>query len=237
MAGNSGDGIMTLRIGILVFPDVQQLDLTGPYEVFASLPGTEVRLLWKETEEVRSSNGLWLRPDARFEETPQLDVVCVPGGAGVNALMQDEAVLAFLRRQAEGARFVTSVCTGALVLGAAELLRGKRATTHWSVHDLLPRFGAIPVQARTVRDGTLVTGGGVTAGIDFALTLAAELLGREVAEAVQLGLEYAPAPPFDAGRPETAPPGVLAAVRARGAAMRRAREDIITAIAPARHRT
>lgn len=221
---------MTLRIGILVFPQVQQLDLTGPYEVFSSLPDTKVELLWKRVEEIPSATGLRLRPDTCFAEAAPMDVICVPGGIGVNALLRDGEVLDFLRRQAAGARYVTSVCTGALVLGAAGLLRGRRATTHWSAHDLLARFGAEPVQARVVRDGRLVTGGGVTAGIDFALTLAAELMGREAAEAVQLGLEYAPAPPFDAGRPETAPAAVLEAARRRGAEARRAREEIIAAI-------
>ena len=167
-----------LQIGLLAFPNVQQLDLTGPYEVFASWPGARVRLVGKTLEPVISSTGLWLKPDASFDDCPQLDVICVPGGFGINALMADEATLAFVRRQAEGARFVTSVCTGALVLGAAGLLKGKRATTHWASHHLLATLGAIPVQARVVRDGRLVTGGGVTAGIDFALTLLAELAGR-----------------------------------------------------------
>ncbi len=162
-----------------------------------------------------SSTGLWLKPDASFDDCPQLDVICVPGGFGINALMADETTLAFVRRQAEGARFVTSVCTGALVLGAAGLLKGKRATTHWASHHLLATLGAIPVQARVVRDGRLVTGGGVTAGIDFALTLLAELAGREVAEAIELNLEYAPAPPFNAGSPETAPAATVAEVRKR----------------------
>jgi len=204
-----------LQFGLLVFPNVQQLDLTGPYEVFATWPGTRVRLVAKTLEPVTSLTGLVLKPDASFEDCPQLDVLCVPGGAGVNALMTDEATLAFLRRQSEGARFITSVCTGALVLGAAGLLRGKRATTHWASHDLLETLGAVPVHARVVRDGKLMTGGGVTAGIDFALTLIAELAGREVAEAIELSLEYAPAPPFDAGSPETAPAPVVQAVRRR----------------------
>ena len=194
-----------MQFGLLVFPNVQQLDLTGPYEVFASWPQARVRLVAKTLEPVTSSTGLVLKPDASFDDCPQLDVLCVPGGAGVNALMADDATIAFVRQQAEGARFVTSVCTGALVLGAAGLLKGKRATTHWASHHLLATLGAIPVQARVVRDGNLMTGGGVTAGIDFALALIAEVAGREVAEAIELSLEYAPAPPFNAGRPETAP--------------------------------
>ncbi len=209
------DDSTPLEFGLLVFPKVQQLDLTGPYEVFASWPRARVRLVAKTLEPVISSTGLVLKPDLSFADCPQLDVLCIPGGVGINALMSDEATLDFVRAQSDGARFVTSVCTGALVLGAAGLLRGKRATTHWASHHLLATFGAKPVHARVVRHGNLVTGGGVTAGIDFALTLIAELAGREGAEAIELSLEYAPAPPFNAGSPETAPTGVAAAVRKR----------------------
>ena len=219
-----------LSIGMLVFPKVQQLDLTGPYEVFASIPGASVRLLWKELDPIVSATGLVLIPDTRLAEAPQLDVLCVPGGAGVNALLEDEAVLAFLRRQSAGARFVASVCTGALVLAAAGLLAGKRATTHWASHDFLARLGAIPEQARVVADGKFISGGGVTAGIDMALTLAAELLDRERAEAIQLHLEYAPAPPFTAGSPETAPARTIARVRAATRASREEREGIVSRI-------
>ena len=204
-----------LQFGLLAFPQVQQLDLTGPYEVFATWPRGRVRLVAKTLDPVTSATGLVLKPDVSFDDCPQLDVLCIPGGAGVNGLMADEPTLAFIRRQAEGARFVTSVCTGALVLGAAGLLRGKRATTHWASHYLLESLGAIPVHARVVRDGNLMSGGGVTAGIDFALTLIAELAGREVAEAIELSLEYAPAPPFEAGSPETAPAAVVEALRKR----------------------
>jgi cyclohexyl-isocyanide hydratase len=218
---------MTIRIGLLVFPRVQQLDLTGPYEVFASLPEAEMHLPAASLAPVVSATGLVLTPTVTLAECPQLDVLCVPGGVGVNALLRDEAVLGFVRRQAAGARFVTSVCTGALVLGAAGLLRGKRATTHWAAHDLLAGFGAIPVRARVVRDGGLVTGGGVTAGIDFALTVVAELAGQAAAEAIALQLEYAPAPPFDGGSPDRASAGVLAAARAQGAASRAERERIL----------
>ncbi|WP_336489187.1 DJ-1/PfpI family protein [Methylobacterium nigriterrae] len=222
---------MTLDIGFLLFPDVQQLDLTGPYEVFASLPGTRLHLAAERPGPVIASTGLTLAPTVTFADCPALDVLCVPGGRGVDALLTHAPTLAFVRAQAAQARLVTSVCTGALVLGAAGLLRGRRATTHWGVHDLLPAFGAIPTQGRLVRDGNLVTGGGVTAGIDFALALAVELVGPVEAEAAGLALEYAPAPPFGSGRPEHASAPVLAAARARLAPGRRAREAILAEIA------
>lgn len=220
-----------MEIGFLVFPKVQQLDLTGPYEVLASWPEARVHLVARSREPVVSATGLKLTPDVTFAECPPLDVICVPGGDGVNALLGDEETLAFLRRQAAGARFVTSVCTGALVLGAAGLLKGKRATTHWASHEYLAAFGAIPVHARVVRDGNLMTGGGVTAGIDFALTLVAELAGRAVAEAIQLNLEYAPAPPFDAGGPDTAPPAVVERMRRLTATRRAERGRLVAAAA------
>ncbi|AWN43526.1 DJ-1/PfpI family protein [Methylobacterium durans] len=221
---------MTLRIGLLVFPGVQQLDLTAPYEVFAALPGAEMHLVAADLAPVRSTTGLVLTPTTRLADCPDLDVVCVPGGSGVNALMRDATALAFLRRQAGTARHLTSVCTGALVLGAAGLLRGRRATTHWAAHDLLPAFGAIPVRERVVRDGALLTGGGVTAGIDFALALAAEIAGETAAHGIQLALEYAPAPPFAAGHPDEAPEAARAAARERLAPSRRERERIVAEI-------
>lgn len=220
-----------LRIDLLLFPRLTQLDMTGPFEVFARVPGAEVRLVWKTTDPVRSDTGLAMLPDATFADCPPLDVLCVPGGPGVAALMEDAEVLAFLRAQARGARFVTSVCTGALVLGAAGLLKGVRATTHWASHDFLAPLGAQPVAARWVRDGRIVTGGGVTAGIDFALALVAEMLSPEAAQAIQLQIEYAPAPPFAAGSPATAPAAVLAAAKARGAGMRAEREALIARVA------
>ena len=221
---------MSLEIGILVFPGVQQLDLTGPYEVFASLPEAKVHLVWKDRAAITSATGLVLGPTMTFGECPALDVLCVPGGGGINALLQDAVVLDFLRAQAKRARYVTSVCTGSLVLGAAGLLKGRRATTHWFSHDFLERFGAIPVHGRVVRDGNLITAGGVTAGIDFGLAVVAELVGKEQAEAIQLGLEYAPEPPFAAGTPEEAPAAVLATVKDRLAATRKAREDIVNKV-------
>ncbi|MGV8920891.1 MAG: DJ-1/PfpI family protein [Pseudomonas sp.] len=221
---------MTLHIGLLVFPNVQQLDLTGPYDVFASLPEVTVHLIWKTLDPIRASTGLTLVPTMDFANCPALDVICIPGGKGVDPLMEDAETLAFIQRQAANARFVTSVCTGALVLGAAGLLRGRRATTHWASHGLLEAFGAIAVQGRVVRDGNLMSGGGITAGIDFALTLVAELFGDQEAQATQLQLEYAPAPPFNAGRPETAPPEVLALTRQRGAALLAQREQIVARV-------
>jgi len=222
---------MTLHIGLLLFPRVQQLDLTGPYEVLASLPGTTMHLVAATLAPVASATGLVLAPTVSFADCPPLDVICVPGGVGVNALLTDAATLDFVRRQAEGARYVTSVCTGALVLGAAGLLRGRRATTHWASHDLLAAFGAIPVHARVVQDGNLLTGGGVTAGIDFGLTLVAALAGRAAAEAIQLALEYAPAPPFAAGAPETAPVAVVAAARAGLAGTLAERRALVASVA------
>jgi cyclohexyl-isocyanide hydratase len=217
-----------LSFGFLVFPDIQQLDLTGPYEFVSVLDAPkEVHLLWRDRAPVRSTTGIMLAPTRTFADCPPLDVLCVPGGVGVNALMRDEAVLDFLCVQAARVRYLTSVCTGSLVLGAAGLLRGKRATTHWSARDLLAGFGAEPTEGRVVRDGNLITAGGVTAGIDFALTIVAELCGVEAAQACQLQLEYAPAPPFDAGTPETAPESVVAEVRARGVPTRREREAIV----------
>lgn len=218
---------MALQIGFLVFPRVQLLDLTGPYDVLASMADTEVRLISKTRDCITTNNGLVMRSDTSFEDCPPLDVLCVPGGSGVGDLIADQATLAFLRHHAAHVRYLTSVCTGALVLGAAGLLRGRRATTHWAFHSLLEPFGAIPVRERVVRDGNLITGGGITAGIDFALTLAAELIGREAAEALQLELEYAPAPPFDAGSPDTAPRAVVERVRAATAASLAARTQIV----------
>jgi cyclohexyl-isocyanide hydratase len=218
---------MTLRFGILIFPNVQQLDLTGPYEVFASAKGAEVVLIWKDRNPVLSSTGLTLMPTATFDDCPPLDVICVPGGGGVNPLLEDETVLEFVRSRAAEVHYVTSVCSGAIVLGAAGLLHGKRATTHWYAHDFLADFGAIPVDARIVEDGKLITAGGVTSGIDFGLAVVARLLGQAEAETVQLILEYAPAPPFRSGTPAEASPQVLARAKQRLATSRAVREEIM----------
>ncbi|MBV6753758.1 DJ-1/PfpI family protein [Pseudomonas chlororaphis] len=222
---------MTLHIGFLLFPKVQQLDLTGPYDVLASLPDARIHLIWKDLAPVTSSTGLVFTPTTTFEDCPPLDVICIPGGAGVGPLMEDAETLSFIVRQATQARYVTSVCTGSLVLGAAGLLQGRKATTHWAYHNLLATLGAIPVKDRVVRDGNLLTGGGITAGIDFALTLVAELVGAQEAQAIQLQLEYAPAPPFNAGSPETAPADVLAIALQRVAEPQRQRALITERVA------
>ncbi len=204
-----------LKIGFLVFPRVTQLDLTGPAQVFSTLPDVEVHLVWKRIEPVNSDSVLILTPTVTFSDCPQLDIICVPGGLGTNDLINDEEVLTFLRKQAEGAKYITSVCTGSLVLGAAGLLRGYRAATHWTAMDFLGEFGAIPTKTRVCIDRDRVTGGGVTAGIDFALTLVSMLMNRQIAEAIQLRLEYDPAPPFNAGSPDTAPAAMVAAIKER----------------------
>jgi len=215
---------MPFQTGLLLFPNLTQLDMTGPYEVFTKFPDSEVHLLWKTLDPVTAAGGMRLLPSTTFADCPQLDLVCVPGGAGMNPLLNDEEVLDFLRRQAPGARYVTSVCTGSLVLGAAGLLQGRRATTHWMSLPMLAAFGCEPVAERVVVDGNVITGGGVTAGIDFALTVAGELLGAEAAERIQLGMEYDPHPPFDAGSPERAGASVVDAVCKAAAARQTERE-------------
>ena len=188
-----------LQIGIVLFPRVTQLDFTGPLQVFSSVPGAKVHLIWKRIEPLPSDSIMSITPTTTFADCPQLDVLCVPGGVGTDDMVNDEEMLAFVKKQAEGARYVTSVCTGSLVLGAAGLLRGYRATTHWSQMEALAPFGAIPTNTRVCVDRNRLTGGGVTAGIDFALRIAADVAGRDVAEAIQLGIEYDPQPPFDSG--------------------------------------
>lgn len=218
---------MRFQIGLLLFPNLAQLDLTGPYEVFTKFPDTEVHLLWKTLDPVTAGGGMRLLPTTTFAESPQLDLICVPGGAGMNPLLNDEETLDFVRRQASETRYVTSVCTGSLVLGAAGLLRGKRATTHWMSLPMLAAFGCEPVAERVVVDGNVITGGGVTAGIDFALTVAGEMFGAEVARRIQLGIEYDPQPPFDAGAPQRADASVVAAVREAAAARQGEREAAV----------
>ncbi len=208
-----------------MFPKVTQLDFTGPLQVFASVPGAKVHLIWKRIEPVATDTVLTIMPTTSFADCPQLDVICVPGGAGTDDMVNDEEILQFLRRQAGAAKYVTSVCTGSLVLGAAGLLNGYRATTHWTAMEYLAPYGALPANTRVCVDRNRVTGGGVTAGIDFALTLVSIMVDRETAEAVQLRLEYNPAPPFTSGSPDTAPPQVLARLKQRIAEGRARRSD------------
>jgi cyclohexyl-isocyanide hydratase len=218
---------MPFHIGLLLFPDITQLDLTGPYEVFIKFPEAKVHLVWKTLTPVTAGGGMQILPTTTFADCPPLDLICVPGGAGMNPLLNDAETLDFIRRQAEGARYVTSVCTGALVLGAAGLLRGKRAATHWMSREMLSAFGAVPVAERFVIDGNVVTGGGVTAGIDFALAIAAHVFGPDLAKAIQLGIEYDPHPPFDAGSPESAEPALVAKVRASAASRQAVRQAAV----------
>lgn len=210
---NRRTSTITFQIGMLIFPDIMQLDMTGPHEVFTKMPDTEVMTVWKTLDPVTAGGGMRILPDVTYDTCPALDLICVPGGAGMNPLLNDEETLNFIRKQAESAQYVTSVCTGSLVLGAAGLLKGKRAACHWMSRDMLKEFGAVPDGARVVIDGKFISGGGVTAGIDFGLTIAAEILGEERAKAIQLGIEYAPDPPFDAGVPEAAGQAIEQAAR------------------------
>jgi cyclohexyl-isocyanide hydratase len=202
-----------LQIGSLLFEGLDQIDLTGPFEVFSRIPNSTYRIFAKTTSPVRDLRGLRLTPDAILTEAPLLDLLHVPGGFGQEPLMGDEDVLGWIREQAAGVRCLFSVCTGALICGAAGLLKGRRATTHWASMHLLPFFGAIPVDERVVTDRNLVSAAGVTAGIDGALRVAADLRGVEVAQAIQLSIAYAPEPPFSSGTPESAPPAILERVR------------------------
>lgn len=190
-----------IKIVSLVFPNLTLLDLAGPAQVFSHVPDVEQHFVWHRLEPVQSDAGFCVLPTSTFADAPQADVVFVPGGLGAFEMFEDEVVLEFLRTQAPGARYLTSVCTGAFTLAAAGLLVGRRATTHWAWFDLLPQLGVVPVRERVVRDGNVITGAGVTSGIDFALTVTAELVGGDVAKGRQLTLEYSPAPPFDAGTP------------------------------------
>jgi cyclohexyl-isocyanide hydratase len=205
-----------LQIGSLLFEDLDQIDLTGPFEVLSRLDHATTKFYGLSPAPVRDMKGLRLTPDAPLKEAPQLDVLHVPGGPGQEALMENQEVLSWVRTQAAGAKIVFSVCTGALICGAAGLLKGRRATTHWTARSLLPYFGATPVDARVVMDGPLVCAAGVTAGIDGALRVAAMLRGQAAAEAIQLYMQYAPEPPFDAGSPMSAPREIVA--QAEGAA-------------------
>jgi cyclohexyl-isocyanide hydratase len=193
------------NVGFVIFPQLTQLDFTGPLQVLSRLPQSRMHIIAKSEAPVPSDCGLSLVPTHTFATSPDLDLICVPGGFGVREAMDDKETVDFVRRQARGAKYVTSVCTGAFVLGAAGLLKGRRATTHWAYTDLLPLVGATYEKARVVKDGNVITAGGVTSGIDFGLTVVAEVAGENMAQAVQLSIEYDPAPPFDAGHPDRAP--------------------------------
>jgi cyclohexyl-isocyanide hydratase len=217
-------------IGMLIFPRLTQLDMTGPYEVLARLPDTKVELVARTLDPVTTDRGMQIVPTVTYDSCPPLDVVMVPGGPGQQDLMEDEAALSFLRKQAATAQYVTSVCTGSLVLGAAGLLKGKRATCHWAALEHLKPLGAIPVSEKVVIDGNIVTGAGVTSGIDFALTLAAILESEEVAREIQLQIEYDPDPPFDSGSPKTAARETLDTVKGRLAKLNEERRAVATRV-------
>ncbi|MCZ8193272.1 DJ-1/PfpI family protein [Brevundimonas sp.] len=204
-----------MRVGFLVFPGVTQLDFTGPLQVVSAAPGIETAVIAKDRQPIRSDGGLTIVADHAFNDAPPLDVLCVPGGLGVPDAIRDPALMAYVKRAGAEATWLTSVCTGVFILGTAGFTDGRRATTHWAFHHLLPLIGAVPEKSRVVTDGNLISGGGVTAGIDFGLSLIGALVGETAARAVQLGVEYDPAPPFNSGSPDRAPPPLTAAVTAR----------------------
>ncbi len=220
-----------MHVVMLLYPRMTQLDLTGPFEVLSHFKELDLHLVWKTADPVADGGGLRILPTTTFADCPQADILFVPGGPGQLALMEDQEVLAFLREQAKNAGYVTSVCTGSLVLAAAGLLTGHQATCHWLSIDQLKHFGVEPVPERVVVDRDRVTGAGVTSGIDFALTLAASLFGEERARRVQLAMEYDPKPPFKEGSPRTASPALLAAVRDAAAAFQRRRDEVARAAA------
>ena len=194
------------NIGFVIFPDLTQLDFTGPLQVLSRLPQSAIHIVAKSAAPVPSDCGLGLVPTCTFANSPPLDLICIPGGSeGVAGIINDRETIEFVRHKASAAKYITSVCTGAFVLGVAGLLRGRRATTHWAYTDLLPLVGATYEKARVVKDGNVITGGGVTAGIDFALSVIAEIAGETTARKIQLGIEYDPSPPFDSGHPDKAP--------------------------------
>jgi cyclohexyl-isocyanide hydratase len=201
------------NLGFVIFPELTQLDFTGPQQVLARLPQSAMHVIAKSAAPVLSDSSLSLVPTHTFENCPQLDLICVPGGStGVVRAMGDRETIEFIRRQSASAKYVTSVCTGAFILGAAGLLKRRRATTHWAFTELLPLVGATHEKARVVKDGNVITAGGVTSGIDFGLSVVAEIAGEATAQAIQLGIEYDPDPPFDAGHPDCAPDTAKAAV-------------------------
>ena len=220
-----------MHIAFLLFPGITQLDLTGPAQFLSRLPDAKVDLVWEAIEPVPTDAGFAIMPTATFAQVPRADLLCVPGGMGIAEVIDNPATLDWVRQVGESAQWVTSVCTGALVLGAAGLLKGYKATTHWAWHDKLALFGAEPVHARHVIDRNRATGGGVTAGIDFALALMARIAGEDHARAVQLALEYDPAPPFDCGSPGKAGAELVAVYQARAARLAPGRMEQLEASA------
>lgn len=218
------------RIVFILYPRLTQLDFTGPYEVLARMPGAEVIVASKEGGELKSELGLTFAGLTRLADIDSCDLICIPGGPGQTEAMLDPDFMAQVKRLGEGAEYVTSVCTGSLILGAAGLIKGKRAGSHWAYRELLANFGAIPDPARVVRDGNAFTGGGVTAGIDIALTIVSELKGADVAKTIQLALEYDPEPPFVSGRPEKAEPHIVANVKEMFAAFASQRQKAIESL-------
>jgi cyclohexyl-isocyanide hydratase len=211
------------NVGFVIFPDLTQLDFTGPQQVLARLPQSAMHIVAKSAAPVPSDSDLSLVPTHTFENCPRLDLICIPGGiTGVVRAMGDRETIAFVQRQSSTAKYVTSVCTGAFVLGAAGLLKGRRATTHWAFTELLPLIGATHEKKRVVKDGNLITAGGVTSGIDFGLRVVADLAGDTVAQGIQLSLEYDPDPPFASGHPDRASESVMASLSPR---YERARAD------------
>jgi len=209
------DSPKPFHIVFLLFDGITQLDFTGPAQVLSRISGAVLHTAARDIEPIQTDSGFAILPSTKFADCPQADLLCVPGGFGIRDVIQDEATLQFLRDQAAGAKYVTSVCTGSLALGAAGLLEGKRATSHWAYTGLLEKFGATHEKARVVKEGNVITAGGVTSGIDFALTVVAEIAGQQVAESIQLSLEYDPHPPFNSGHPDVANPKTLALMRER----------------------
>ncbi len=222
-----------MNVVMLLYPAMTQLDLTGPFEVFSRFKELKLHLAWKTLEPVTDISGLRLLPTTTLDDCPQADILFVPGGPGQIELMADTQVLSFLRKQAEGAAYITSVCTGSLVLAAAGLLTNHRATCHWLSLDQLAHFGGGPVAGRVVVDGNRVTGGGVTSGIDFALTLTTKLFGEERAKRAQLFMEYDPAPPFPGGSPRSSEASLVASIRDETAAFQTRRDEVARAAAAA----
>ena len=203
------------KIVFLLFDGITQLDFTGPAQFLARMPGAVVHTAAKSMKPIETDSGFAILPNRSFADCPPADMLCVPGGFGIREVIADPETLGFLRNQAAGAQYITSVCTGSLALGAAGLLEGRRATSHWAYISLLEKFGATAEKARVVKDGNIITAGGVTSGIDFALTVIGEIAGQEFAESVQLGLEYDPHPPFASGHPDIADPELVAMLRER----------------------